>query len=191
MNVNIALFFHICGVLGLFGAALAETTSLFMLRRTPTVAVGRAWASLNKPLEFAFPISAVLLIVTGLYMLHENSDFKSATQPWAMTVLVVLVVLAIVGAAFNGRHMKEIRLGLNSASEGPMPVDLEAQIHDPVLLTSIVSMSTAILGAVMLMTLKPSSAVTCIVIAVVWMIAGALAAQPLARSHQVLAGAEG
>jgi hypothetical protein len=188
MSVDVALFFHICGVLGLFGAALAETTSLLMLKRTSTVTVGRAWASLNKPLEAVFPISAVLLIVTGLYMLHESDEFKTATQPWAMTVLALLVVLSIVGAGFNSQRTKAIRLGLNEALEGSLPVDLEAQIHDPVLLTSILSMTSAILGAVMLMTIKPSSAVTCIVIAAAWMLAGALVAQPLTRSRPILAG---
>jgi hypothetical protein len=189
MNVDVALFFHICGVLGLFGAALAEATSLLMLKRTSTVTVGRAWASLNKPLEAAFPISAVLLIVTGLYMLHENDEFKGATQPWAMTVLVFLVALSVIGAAFNSQHMKAIRLGLNKAPEGSLPVDLEAQIHDPILVTSIVSMTSAIGGAVMLMTIKPSSAVTCIVVLGAWPLAGALVAQPLSRSRPVLAGA--
>ena len=189
MSVHVALFFHIVGVLLLFGAALTETASLLMLRRTSTVMVGRAWASVNKPLEAIFPIAAVLLVVTGLYMLRENDEFKGATQPWAMTVLGLLVVLAIAGAGFNGRHMKAIRLGLNNAPEGLIPPDLETRIHDAALLTSILSMGSAILGAVMLMTIKPSSAVTCVIIAVAWMLAGALAAQPLRRSRPVLAGA--
>lgn len=190
MSVDVALFFHICGVLTLFGAALAETTSLFMLRRTSTVTVGRAWAGLNKPLEAAFPLGAVLLIVTGLYMLHQSDEFKSATQPWAMTVLAFLVVLAIVGAGFNGRRMKAIRLALNEALEGSISADLEARIQDRALLTSIASMSSAVLGAVMLMTIKPGSAVTCIVIMAAWMLMGALVAQPLVRSQPVLAVAE-
>jgi hypothetical protein len=188
MNVDVALFFHICGVLGLFGAALAETTSLLMLKRSSTVTVGRAWASLNKPLEAAFPLSAVLLIVTGLYMLHENDEFKGATQPWAMTVLVFLVVLAVIGAGFNSQRMKSIRVGLNKAPEGTIPVDLEARIHDPALLTSILSMSSAVGGAVMLMTLKPSSVLTCIAVLAAWLLAGALVAQPLTRSRPILAG---
>ena len=190
MSYNVALFFHICGVLTLFGAALVETTSLLMLRRTSTVTVGRAWMSLNKPLEAAFPISAVLLIGTGLYMLHDSQDFKGATQPWAMTVLVLLVVLSIVGAGFNGKRLKEIHLGLNKAPEGSIPVDLEARIHDRALLTSILSMFAAVLGAVMLMTIKPSNAATCIVIVVAWLLAGAMVAQPFTRSRPILAAAE-
>jgi hypothetical protein len=187
MTVDVALFFHICGVLALFGAALVETMSLLMLKRTSTVTIGRAWASLNKPLEAVFPISAVLLIVTGLYMVRTSDEFKGATQPWAMTVLALLVVLSIVGAAFNGQRTKAIRLGLNAAPEGSIPVDLEARIHDPALLTSILSMTSGILGAVMLMTIKPSSAVTCIIIAAAWLLAGALVAQPLTRSRPILA----
>jgi hypothetical protein len=137
--------------------------------------------------QAVFPISAVLLIVTGLYMVRTSDEFKGATQPWAMTVLALLVVLSIVGAAFNGQRTKAIRLGLNAAPEGSIPVDLEARIHDPVLLTSILSMTSAILGAVMLMTIKPSSAVTCIIIAAAWLLAGALVAQPLTRSRPILA----
>jgi hypothetical protein len=129
----------------------------------------------------------VLLIVTGLYMVRTSDEFKGATQPWAMTVLALLVVLSIVGAAFNSQRTKAIRLGLNAAPEGSIPVDLEARIHDPVLLTSILSMTSAILGAVMLMTIKPSSAVTCIIIAAAWLLAGALVAQPLTRSRPIFA----
>jgi hypothetical protein len=183
MRVDVALFFHICGVLLLFGASLVETTSLLMLKRTYAVAVGRAWASLSKPLEVAFPVAAVLLIVTGLYMLHENGDFKGATQPWAITVLVFLVVMSIAGAAFNGTRMKAIRLGLNKSLEGAIPADLETRIHDPALLTSILSMSSGFLGAVMLMTIKPDAAISCIVILVAWMLFGAAVAQPLSRGR--------
>jgi hypothetical protein len=183
MRVDVALFFHICGVLLLFGAALAETTSLLMLKRTSTVAVGRACASLSKPLEVAFPVGAVLLIVTGLYMLHENGDFKSATQPRAITALVFLVVVAIAGGAFNGPRMKAIRLGLNKSPEGAIRSDLETRIHDPALLTSILSMSSVILGAVMLMTIKPGAAIACIVILVAWMLFGAVVAKTLSRSR--------
>lgn len=189
MSVHVALFFHILGVLLLFGAALAEATSLLMLRRTSTVIVGRTWASLNKPLEAAFPIAAVLLVVTGLYMLHENEEFNGATQPWAMTVLALLVVLAIAGAGFNGRRMKAIRLDLNTATEGPVPPDIQARIHDSALLTSILSMGSAIPGAVMLMTIKPSSAVTCVVTAAAWMLVGALAAQLLLHGNALHADA--
>src|SRR5437868_3486671 len=107
MGVDIALFFHICGVLTLFGSVGLEITSLTQLRRTQTVSVARAWASLTKPLEFSFPVASVVLIFSGLYMLHENPDFKAA-QPWALTVLVLLVVLSIVGGFFNGSRMKAI-----------------------------------------------------------------------------------
>lgn len=172
MDVNIALFFHICGVLTLFGSAGVEILSLTSLRRTTSVAVGRAWASTEPPLAFAFPIAVVVLIASGLYMLHNNPDFKLA-QPWAMTVLVLLIVLAILGGAFNGRRMKAIHDALQEAPDGPIPADIVARIHDPYLITSILSMTGAILGAVLIMTTKPDLRDS-IIIAAVSLILGAL-----------------
>ena len=182
MKVDVALFFHICGVLILFGSAGLEITSLTMLQRTRTVAVGRAWASLNRPLEFSFPIAVVVLIASGLYMLHENPDFKQA-QPWAMTVLVLLVALAILGAAVNGRRMMAIYEGLQEAPDGPIPAEIAARIHEPLLLTSILTMTGAILGAVLIMTVKPGLR-DAIIVAVVSMILGAAVAQGMLRSRR-------
>jgi uncharacterized membrane protein len=181
MNVNIALFFHICGVLMLFGSAAVEIISLTSLRSTSSVAVGRAWAGLNKPLEFTFPLAAVVLIASGLYMLHSNPDFKLA-QPWALTVLVVLIVLSVLGASFNGRRMKAIVETLEKAPDGAIPPDIATRIGDPYLLTSIQTMTAAILGAVLIMTLKPGLRDS-IIIVVVSMILGALSAQPLLRTR--------
>lgn len=188
MNVQIALFFHICGAVALFVSAALEITSLTRLRRTGSVAVARAWASLNTPLEFSFPISAVVLVLSGLYQLHENPDFKQA-QPWALTVLVVLVVLAILGGAFNGRRMKAIKEALQEAPEGPIPAAIDAQIHDPVLLTSIQSMSVAILGAVLIMTIKPGLRDS-IIIAALSMLLGAASAQLTVRAQKTERAAE-
>jgi uncharacterized membrane protein len=180
MNVNIALFFHICGVLILFGSAALEITSLNRMRRISSAAVARSWASVNKPLEFTFPISVVILIASGLYMLHENADFKAA-QPWALTVLVVLVALAVLGAAFNGRRMKEIWTALENAPDGPISSDIKERIHDPVLLTSIHAMSAAIIGAVLIMTVKPGLRDSIIIVAVS-MILGAAGTQAMLRN---------
>lgn len=182
MNVRIALFIHICSVLGLFVSAALETTSLNRLRNTKSVSVGRAWGSLNTPLKYSFPVSAVLLLLSGLYQLHENSDFKQA-QPWAMTVLVLLVVLAIMGGAFNGRHMEAIQEALREAPDGPIPAAIDARIHDPILLTSIQTMTTAILGAALIMTVKPGLRDS-IIIAAVSMLLGAASAQPMLRARK-------
>jgi undecaprenyl pyrophosphate phosphatase UppP len=181
MKVDIALFFHICGVLTLFVSAALEITSLNRLRKTTTVAVARAWASLNRPLEFSFPIAVVVILASGLFMLHENPDFKQA-QPWALTVLVVLVVLAILGAAINGKRMMGIYEALQEAPDGPLPSDIERRIHDPFLFTSIQTMTAAILGAILIMTVKPGLRDS-IIVAGVSMILGAASAQAMLRGR--------
>ena len=187
MNVDIALFFHICGVLTLVVSAVLEVTSLSRMRRTRTTSVARAWASLNRPLEVTFPLSVIVILASGLYMLHEDPNFRAA-QPWAMTVLVLLVVLAILGAAFNGRRMQRILEALEHAPDGPVPANIEQQIRDPYLLTSIHAMSVAILGAVLLMTVKPGLRDS-IIIAVISLILGALSAQPILRRDVAQTGA--
>jgi hypothetical protein len=182
MNVQIALFFHICGVLALFVAAALEITSLTRLRRTTTVSVARAWASLNPPLEFVFPISVVVIILSGLYQLHENPDFKLA-QPWAMTVLVLIIVLAALGPLVNGRRLMAIYEALREAPDGPIPAAIVKRIHDPVLLTSIQAMTAAILGAALIMTVKPGLRDS-VIIAVVSMLLGAASALAILRARK-------
>jgi uncharacterized protein YneF (UPF0154 family) len=182
MDVNVALFFHICGVLTLFGSALLEITSLLRMRAARSVAEARSWAGVNKPLEVTFPIAVVLLASSGLYMLHNNPDFKSP-QPWAMVVLVLLIVLAILGAVFHGRSLAAIAEGLAHAPQGAIPREIDAQIHNPLLLTSISSMSFAILGAVALMTVKPGLRDAIIVVAVS-LILGAGVGQFVARREE-------
>jgi outer membrane lipoprotein SlyB len=180
MDVDVALFFHICSVLLLFGSALLEITSLLALRRTSTVAIGRAWASLNRPLAVTFPVSAALLIVTGLYMLHQNPDFRSS-QPWAMVTLVLLIVLSIVGAAFNSKRMEGIIEALRTAPDGPINADVHARIHESALLTSIMTMTGAVVAAVYLMTVKPGMSDS-IIIAIIGMVLGAAVGQGIVRS---------
>jgi hypothetical protein len=188
VDVDIALFFHICGVLTLFGSALLEITSLLRMRAATSVAVARAWAGVNKPLEATFPIAVVLLLASGLYMLHNNPDFKT-TQPWAMVVLVLLIVLAIVGAIFHGRTLGTIAEELAAASHGAIPREIEARIHNPILLTSISSMSVAILGAVALMTVKPGLRDSIIVLGVALVI-GAGLGQFVARGDESVESVE-
>jgi hypothetical protein len=178
VDYDIALFLHIAGVLALVVASALELTSLMRLRRSTSVAEARTWASLSAPLQTVFPVSAIFIVATGLYMLH--SGFASA-QPWALTVLVILVLLAIAGAAFNGRNMMAIHEALRRAPEGRIPGEIVRRIHNPALLTSIQSMSVMILGAVLLMTVKPGL-LDSLIIAVVFGVLGVASAQLVLRA---------
>jgi uncharacterized protein YneF (UPF0154 family) len=104
-------------------------------------------------------------------------------------VLVLLIVLAILGAVFHGRSLAAIAEGLAHAPQGTIPREIDAQIHNPLLLTSISSMSFAILGAVALMTVKPGLRDAIIVVGVS-LVLGAGIGQFVARREETAEAAE-
>jgi hypothetical protein len=184
VGYDVALFFHICGVLTLFVAVALELTTLMRLRAARSVAEARTWTRLSPP-PAAFIVAVVVIVGAGLYMLHSN---YGSAQPWAMTALTLVVVLTILGAAFNGPRMQAIHRGLETAPDGPIPDDVAHQIFDPWLLTSIQTMTVLIVGIVLLMTVKPGLR-DALIIAAVAGIAG-LATSQLAMRAQPKSGAQ-
>jgi hypothetical protein len=179
VGYDVALFFHICGVLTLFVATALELTTLVRLRGSRSVAEARTWSRLSPPPP-AFIVAVLVIIGAGLYMLHSN---YGSAQPWAMTALTLVVVLSILGAAFNGPRMEAIRGGLNKAPDGPIPDEVVRRIFDPALLTSIQTMTVIIVGIVLLMTVKPGLRDT-LIIAVVAGIVGIATAQLAIRAQR-------
>jgi hypothetical protein len=82
--------------------------------------------------------------------------------------------------------MAPIGSAVGRASAGPLSDDLRRALRDPILLTSLRTRLAIVLGVVFLMTVKPSSAASVVVIvlaAAVGLLAGQL---PVRRSQREL-----
>jgi hypothetical protein len=150
---SIFLFLHIVGALGIFAGLAIEQAALFNLRRASTNAQAREWLSLLRTLQRFLGPSALVLLVTGIYMMAT----RWSHQAWAGLGLVGMILMALIGALVTGRRMKPIGQAVFT-SDGALPVSLRDRLSDPVLrLSAWVRLGLA-LGLVFNMSVKPGTA---------------------------------
>jgi hypothetical protein len=163
-----ALFFHIVGVLGVFIANSLAVTVVFRLRAAKTTTQVREWLSVNSALEKILPVSAVLILASGLYMTFTAWGWG---QAW------IDLSLGVLGPAINGRRLQAIHLAVEVAPDGEVPASLQQRLSDPILRAYALIPGFLLLGVVGLMTLKPDwigSGVVLVMAFVVSLIAGQL-----------------
>ena len=184
------LLFHIVGVLGLFISISLEVAISFRLRAAQTTTQVREWLAVNRVLEKMLPISALLILASGLFMLFTAWGWS---QAWIDISLGLLIVLGILGPVINGPRMKAIQTTAALAPEGEIPASLQKHISDPVLRAYALIPGFIALGAVGLMTLKLdwiSSGAVMVIALVVGIVSGQLArrtphtASPVSINHQ-------
>jgi hypothetical protein len=179
----LVLFLHILGAFGLIAAITLEAIGLRGLRRAVRTEDALMWLGISRGLVLRLaPASLGLILVTGLYMTATTWGPKG----WILVALASLVLLAVVGALGTGIRMARIGSAVGGASAGPLSDDLRRALRDPILLTSLRTRLAIVLGVVFLMTVKPSSLASVVVIILAAAI-GLLASQiPATRSQREL-----
>ncbi len=159
---SLSLFLHIVGALGIFASLAFEQAGLLNLRRASTNAQAREWLSLLRALQRIQGPSALVLLVTGLYMMITSWRH----QAWAGLGLVGMLLMAIIGATITGRRMKTIGPAV-PLNDGPLPAALRQRLDDPALRMSASVRVALALGIVFNMSVKPATggAVAALVIA--------------------------
>jgi hypothetical protein len=150
-----ALFLHIIGVVGLFIALSLELICLIGMRRARVVMQVQEWAGLRGLLAIVFPISAVLILVSGLYLVHDVLAGQS--QGWTDVALIVLILLGVAGGVLSGPRMRAIGVAAQAAPAGPVSGSLSLLILDPIMWTTVQVSGTLAIGVVYLMTIKPET----------------------------------
>jgi hypothetical protein len=169
-----ALFFHIVGVIGLFIAIGLEVATGFRLHAAKTTAQVQEWMAINHMLEKMLPVSALLILASGLFMLFTAWGWSHA---WIDLSLGLLIVVGVLGAVINGPRMKAIQMAVEVAPDGEIPASLQKHISDPVLRAYALIPGCLALGAVALMNFKLDwigSGVVMIIALMVGIIAGAI-----------------
>ncbi len=160
---TIALFLHVSGAIGYFVGMGIWLFGLVGLRRAQRVEQVRSLTSLVGLTGPLFGISVLLILAAGLYMAISAWSLETG---WIAVGLISLVLMAPLGTALIEPRRRTIDRLAREAPDGPLPESLGHRIHDPVLLTSVLSISALLFGIVFLMTTKPALIGSLIVMAV-------------------------
>ncbi|GHO99576.1 hypothetical protein KSF_096240 [Reticulibacter mediterranei] len=180
-----ALLVHIVGIVGLCVAVSLEAATAFRLRAAKTTVQVREWMFISTILEKLLPISAVLVLLSGLYMILAVWGWGHA---WIDLSLCMLVALGIGGAVINSPRMKAIHQALAAAPDGPIIDDpLKQLIADPVLWMYAQIPGFMALAAIVLMVLKldwPGSIAVLIVALVLGLVSAQLSKRTSRNAQQ-------
>jgi hypothetical protein len=152
-NFSLALFFHFVGLIALFvGYGLEWIVSGF-LRGATTTDQARAWLRVYRT---SLPVSGpglLVLILSGGYLAQVSGAMKNG---WMSASLIAIFFALIIGFLFILPRVKAIRAALPEGS-APLPENATALLRAPGLPTLIRVRAMLALGIVYLMTAKPDT----------------------------------
>jgi hypothetical protein len=160
---TLALFAHVSGAIGYFAAMGVWLFGVAGLRRAVRVEQVRTLTDLMGRLGPLFGLSVLLILISGLYMAYTTWGFQSG---WIDVALVSLVLIAPLGGVLIEPRRRIIARVAQHAPDGPVQQALAQQTHDPVLLTTVWTVTALLLGIVFLMTTKPPLLVALLVMAI-------------------------
>jgi hypothetical protein len=181
MNIySITLFVHVISAIGNFFGNGTLLLCMAALRRAQRVEQVRTIIELMAITRLIFPLSILLLIATGLSM----AVIAWGVQGWIGVALFSFVLIVVpLGGIVAQRRFGAIVTMAREAPNGPLPVALEAHIHDPVLGTALQTITALLLGIVFLMTNKPTLIGSILVMAIA-VVLGLVSGLPLARARR-------
>lgn len=185
-----ALFAHLIGVLTLFIGMALQWLITVRLRRARTVAQVREWSSLVGGVGRLSPVSGVLVVGAGIYMMATT---WSLATPWIMVSLGAMALMMVFSMVISARQLRAIRRAA-AASEAPadsVSPELRRRTQNPALWVSTQMAASTALGIVFMMTTKPDwagSLLTMIVALALGAIAGVASAKPRQSSDAAATG---
>lgn len=160
---TIVLFLHVSGAIGYFISMGVWLFGLVGLRRAQRVEQVRSLSNLIGMTGPIFGISVLFILAAGLYMAITAWSLQTG---WIAVALITLVLMAPFGTAIIEPRRRALSRLANEAPDGPLPETLKQRIHDPVLGTALLTLTTLLFGIVFLMTTKPSLPGSLIVMAI-------------------------
>jgi Predicted integral membrane protein (DUF2269) len=158
---EVVLFLHLLGVVTLFIAVGLIQRGGAQVRTAETLDHLRLWLGLVRMTRNMFPTSALLLLVTGLYM---TSDVWTFDAPWIVVSIVGLIALTVVGGAVIGPRFRRVGMAAGGAGDGPVPPEIRRSIEEPTIWIALYANSGAAMGILWLMVTKPDWAASIAVV---------------------------
>jgi hypothetical protein len=138
----IALFLHVVGALLLFVTLTVEGVALRQLRGAMNTDAARGAAAMLKVNRIVGPLSALGVLIPGLYMTATSWGWVA----WILVALISWLLLAVLGAVSGIRiaGLERTHLLLN-------------EIRKPIFLISWLTRVGMAVGVIFLMTVKPGA----------------------------------
>ncbi len=154
----IALFLHVTGALMLAAAVATEWVCLAVLRKSSTSGNAADSLSTYAKASMTGEIGLVIILIPGIYM----AAVAWRTAAWVAVGFVALIMIGAIGGAMSG---KKIRAMKDDASKlRDITPEFRKRTLDNSLGLSIRLRTFIILGVVFMMTVKPTLAVSLIVL---------------------------
>jgi len=173
-NYSLALFFHFLGLVMLFiGYGLEWIVSAFLRGATTTDQV-RAWLRVYRT---SLPVSGpglLVLILSGAYLAQVTGAMKNG---WMSASMLAIVLALGIGFVFILPRVKAIRAALPEGSAA-LPANVTALLRAPGLPTLIRVRALLALGIVYLMTAKPDTLASSLLVLGAAIVLGLLASAP-------------
>jgi hypothetical protein len=188
---GVVLFLHITAVVLTFGLAAIMHVLMVRLRGATEVRQVRDQMPLLKAAGPLFPVGALLILVFGAYLVQIADDGQGIGwgDGWVIAAICGLVAMEVVGGAVIARREKVLHEAVEAAPDGPVPADVAALIRDKGIWYGSHFATAEALGIVLLMTTKPSGAVSAVVLVVAGLLGVASAAPFLRTAPAALATA--
>jgi hypothetical protein len=154
-TMDLARFAHLFGVVLIAAAQGIEWTALRLIRRAKTSEDLRRFASVGKGLEIAFPVSVLLILISGIYIVERYDAWGRA---WVVATLAAFILMSVLGGAIASRRLKAIEKAAESSEPGPISPSLAAKTADPLLWTTELVLASLIVAIVLLKVVKPEAA---------------------------------
>src|SRR6185437_1956503 len=103
---SLALFAHLVGVLSLFIGMALQWAVIIGLRRAQTVAQVRLWSGLLRPVTILGPLSAVLILLAGGYMMFTTWGLDT---PWIVVAIGAMMLMAALGMGITVRKLRVVQ----------------------------------------------------------------------------------
>src|SRR5437660_6947201 len=173
-NYSLALFFHFVGLAMLFiGYGVEWIVSAFLRGATSTDQV-RAWLRVYRT---SLPVSGpglLVLILSGGYLAQISGAMKNG---WMSASMIAIVVALGIGFMFILPRVKAIRAALPEGGT-TLPANATALLRAPGLPTLIRVRAMLALGIVYLMTAKPDTLASSLIVLGAAIVLGLLASAP-------------
>jgi hypothetical protein len=161
MIYSLQHFLHVLGALGMAAALAVEATGLVGLRRSQTSDEARAFFRTRRWVLRIGPLSIALILATGIYASIVGWGWAG----WIRAAFGGLLLIAVIGGALTGVPMARLASGLENAP-GALPDPWRRAVRSPVLVISMTTRASLIVGIVLLMVYKPGLAASLIAICV-------------------------
>jgi len=182
---SIALFFHLVGVLVLFGGIALEQTGIRQLRNAPSLAQVREWVTLLRGLRRIDAPAGLTVLVSGGYLATHGAGHHA----WVAAGIVGMVLMAVLGAVVGRPRFLAIVKAL-PATDGPVSSSLRARLDDPILRATAATRAALGLGIVFDMVVKPAAPVAVISLALALVVGAATLISRRASARGTLAANE-